>query len=91
MIAHNRDFLKLPSESGPCRNKICIGTDGCGNDSFVSLSNDDPRVFFVDHEVSEDFFDPAVQDFDWEHEELEKFPSLKAYVEEQIQIYEELW
>ena len=79
MIEHNRDFLQLPNNEGICRNKICIGTDGCGNDSFISLVGDDKRVFFIDHEIAGDLIDPDTNDFRWEDKELEKFDSLEDY------------
>ena len=87
MLSHNRDFLKLPKKEGICRNKICIGTDGCGNDSLVTLSNDDQRVFFIDHEIAGELIDPETDDFKWEDDELEKYDSLKAYVKDMIQLY----
>lgn len=88
MIQHNRDFLRLPREVGLCRNKICIGTDGCGNDSFISIVDDDPRVFFIDHEIAEKLIDIEIEDFRWEDEELNKFSSLTDYVKYYIEIYQ---
>lgn len=90
MIKHNRDLLQLPRTDGICRNKICIGTDGCGNDSFISLTGDDERVFFIDHEMAGELIDHDLNDFKWEDEELDKFDSLKAYVKYQIRMYQEL-
>ena len=90
MIEHNRDFLQLPNNEGICRNKICIGTDGCGNDSFISLVGDDKRVFFIDHEIAGDLINPDTNDFRWEDKELEKFDSLEDYVNYIINIYKGL-
>ena len=80
MIEHNRDFLKLPNEAGLCRNKICIGTDGCGNDSFISLLGNDKRVFFIDHEIAGELIDEEINDFKWEDEEMTRYESLEEYV-----------
>jgi len=90
MIVHNRDLLKLPKKEGICRNKICIGTDGCGNDSFISLSNSDQKVYFIDHEIAGDLIDTEVDDFRWEDDNLDKFDSLREYVKYQIKMYREL-
>lgn len=90
MIEMNRDFLKLPKTEGLCRGKICIGTDGCGNDSFISLEAYDQRVFFIDHEIAGELIDPAINDFMWEDERLEKFNSLKEYLEYKIKILKEI-
>lgn len=87
MIQHNRDVLKLPRQIGLCRGKICIGSDGCGNDSFISLIGDDKRVFFIDHEIAGELVDQQIGDFKWENEELDKFESLEDYVKFYIEIY----
>ena len=88
LLTHNRDFLKLPSDSGICRNKICIGTDGCGNDSVISLLGDDERVFFLDHEIASELIDHDQNDFNWEHPEMISYSSLKEYVKEFIELYD---
>lgn len=90
MITHNRDLLKLPKTEGVLRNKICIGTDGCGNDSFISICGEDQRVFFLDHEIAGDLMDKEKDDFKWEDANMEKFPSLKKYVKYQIRLYREM-
>lgn len=89
MIEHNRDFLGLPRDEGMCRNKLCIGTDGCGNDSFISLDGKDQRVYFLDHEDIDEFgfIDEENEDFKWEHEELSKFDSPADYVKFYISLY----
>ena len=87
LITHNRDFLGLPSTTGVYRNKLCIGTDGCGNDAFISLIAHDTRVFFLDHEESHEYFDQDINDFKWEDDNLTKYNSLEEYVRYYIEIY----
>lgn len=77
IIEQNRDFLQLPKYKGFAKNKICIGTDGGGNDSFMSLDEKDTNVYFLDHEdfaydagiecneVGELKFDFENDDIDW--------------------------
>ncbi len=88
IIQYNRDFLKLPRSHGICRNKLCIGTDGCGNNSFISIIGDDQRVFFIDHEYAEQLMNQTINDFEWENEELEKYKSLEEYLKFYLEIYE---
>ncbi|MCB0735502.1 MAG: SMI1/KNR4 family protein [Flavobacteriales bacterium] len=90
MIEHNRDFLNLPNTEGFCRGKLCIGTDGCGNDTFISLSGDDPRVFCLDMDTTAELMDEATNDFRWEDDALIKHDSLKHYVEDRITMLKEM-
>ncbi|WP_421750277.1 SMI1/KNR4 family protein [Croceimicrobium sp.] len=89
ILSYNRDFLQLPKTEGPCKNKICIGTDGCGNDSFIILEDPDKRVFKLDHEIANELIDPDTGDFDWEDERMEKYASLEDYLREEIKFLEE--
>ncbi|MCT4622174.1 MAG: SMI1/KNR4 family protein [Schleiferiaceae bacterium] len=89
MIEVNRDFHKLPREEGIGRNKICIGTDGCGNDSFISLDGLDTRVFKIDHEIATELMDEEIGDFNWEDDRMEKYDTLESYLKEEIQILKE--
>ena len=89
MIEYNRDFLQLPKTEGLCKHKICIGTDGCGNDSFISLETKDTRVFKVDHEIADDLLDDSTDDFNWEDERMEKYDSLRHYLKEEIKVLKE--
>lgn len=70
IIEHNRDFLNLPRRKGFLSNKICIGTDGCGNDSFISLDGNDTNVYFLDHESWEDDLGLEL-DFDFENNDVD--------------------
>ena len=89
MIEFNRDFHKLPRTEGLCKNKICIGTDGCGNDSFISLDGKDTRVFKIDHEIANDLIDKETGDFMWEDDRMESYESLANYLEEEIKVLKE--
>lgn len=89
MLEFNRDFLQLPKSEGLCAGKICIGTDGCGNDSFISLSGDDERVFKIDHEIGQELFDENTGDMNWEDERMEKYASLEQYLKDQIKFLRE--
>lgn len=86
MITFNRDFHNLPRKTGLCKNKICIGSDGCGNDSFISLDENDKRVFKIDHEIANELIDTKTGDFNWEDDRMEKYNSLKQYLDEEIKI-----
>ncbi|TSE03677.1 SMI1/KNR4 family protein [Aquimarina algiphila] len=89
MIEFNRDFHKLPRTEGLCKNKICIGTDGCGNDSFISLDGNDFRVFKIDHEIANDLIDKESGDFMWEDDRMGTYDSLEHYLEEEIKSLKE--
>lgn len=69
LINHNRVFLQLPRADGLIRNKICIGTDGCGNDAFINLDENDKRIFILDHEIASDFLDEELMDYKWDEME----------------------
>ncbi len=90
VIRHNASFLKLPRETGPCRNKLCLGSDGCGNDMFVVLDERDERVFQLNHEIASELYDPVLDDFLWEHPEMSTWESLEAYTRYFIQLCREL-
>lgn len=90
IIEHNSQFLNLPNNKGFCRGKLCIGTDGCGNDSFIDLTGEDKRVFFIDHEIASELMNDAKDDFNWENEKLEKYSSLEEYVKFNIEVYQDI-
>ncbi len=87
IVAQNRDFLHLPRASGPCRNKICLGSDGCGNDMFVHLTGTDETVYQLDHEIAWELFDEAADDFRWDDPQMNRWPSLIEYCRFCIEIY----
>lgn len=90
IIEHNSQFLNLPNNKGFCRGKLCIGTDGCGNDSFIDLTGEDIRVFFIDHEIASELMNDAKDDFNWEDERLEKYSSIEEYVKFNIEVYQDI-
>lgn len=51
LISHNYNLFEQSKTSLYLKNKFCIGTDGCGNDSFISLDENDLNIYFLDHEV----------------------------------------
>jgi hypothetical protein len=69
--------LELPKSKGFSSNKICIGTDGCGNDSYISLDETDTNVYFLDHESwAEDVgliydYDKNEYNFDFENDDID--------------------
>lgn len=85
-IIESNEYMSLPfdREDGLCKNKIIIGTDGCGNDSVISLDNSDPRVFVIDHEIASELISEETLDFDWDNERMTSFPNLEEYVIEII-------
>lgn len=51
--SHNRDLFEFSQNNKYLENKFCIGTDGCGNDSFMSFDENDKNFYFLDHESVE--------------------------------------
>jgi hypothetical protein len=50
LISHNQSLFNRAKTDQYLSNKFCIGTDGCGNDSFINLDDNDDNVYFLDHE-----------------------------------------
>lgn len=86
MVEHNRHLLKSSPE-GLFSNKICVEEDGCGNYSFISIFGDDKRVFFIDHEIADEFIDKEDNAINWESDTLTKFENLVEYVKYNIEAY----
>ena len=85
-IIESNKYMSLPfdREDGLCKNKIIIGTDGCGNDSVMSLDDSDSRVFIIDHEVASELISEITLDFDWDNERMPSCINLEDYVNKLI-------
>ncbi len=92
-IIEMNTLMKLPSTSGPVRNKLAIGGDGCGGNSFMDITDPgNTTIFFLPHDEyeHEEIFDEDNDDFRWDHEGLKGQKSLKAYTSELIRFNEEV-
>ncbi len=50
LIHHNQYLFNRAKTEQYLSNMFCIGTDGCGNDSFINLDENDTNIYFLDHE-----------------------------------------
>ncbi|NVO30363.1 SMI1/KNR4 family protein [Hymenobacter lapidiphilus] len=84
--------IGVPRQVGPCRGKFCIGTDGGGNDFFISLETSaDTTVYQAAHDgfPREEIYDEEIDDFIWSHEGLHMGQDLKDFVKQDIQANKE--
>jgi hypothetical protein len=92
-IIEMNNLLKLPSTTEPVRNKLAIGGDGCGSNSFIDISNpENTPVFQILHDeyAYEEIFDEEKDDFRWDHEGLKGEVCLTAYAMDLIRFNEEI-
>jgi hypothetical protein len=50
LISHNQSLFNRAKTDQYLSNKFCIGTDGCGNDTFINIDDNDDSIYFLDHE-----------------------------------------
>lgn len=50
LISHNQYLFNRAKTDQYLSKMFCIGTDGCGNDSFINLNDSDNNIYFLDHE-----------------------------------------
>ncbi|MBT2557702.1 SMI1/KNR4 family protein [Hymenobacter sp. ISL-91] len=84
--------MGVPKEAGPCRGKFCIGTDGGGNDYFISIENSaDTIVYQAAHDgfPREEIYNEELDDFIWLHEGLQMGKDLRDFVKQDIQANKE--
>ena len=84
--------IGVPVLTGPCRGKLCVGTDGGGNDFFINLENPgDTVVYQAAHDgfPREEIFDEKLDDFIWSHDGLQMGRNLEDFVKQDIQAIKE--